>query len=175
MTFCHSWKQLYCPVGLICSLWGQVKWSFYTACTLVHSPCPAYSNPITFLDEETFGQKEKSLLTAESGLLFLYVTSQFTYDIAFMYNKNIYVWQVVKQPFHYSPVCLFLQHLLWRTEHAALHTLFPQTTAGNLQGYLWENQQPCCAYSGILGIPLVEAEKCKSCQSVCIYQFLFSA
>lgn len=29
----------------------------------------------------------KSLLTAESGVLFLYVPSQFTYDIPFMYNK----------------------------------------------------------------------------------------
>lgn len=83
----YAQKQLYCQGGLICSLWGQFKWSFCTACTLVHSPGPAYSNPIISLDEETFGQKQKSLLTAESGLLFLYVTSKFTYDITFMYNK----------------------------------------------------------------------------------------
>lgn len=62
MTFwkqLYSWKQLYGQGGFICLLWGQVKRSFCTACTLVHSTGPTCSNPIISLDEETFSQNRE--------------------------------------------------------------------------------------------------------------------
>lgn len=92
MTFwkqLYSWKQLYCQGGLICSLWGQFKWSFCRACTLVHSPGPAYSNPIISLDEETFFEKREKFADSWVSSFILTCHIQFTYDIPFMYNKIV--------------------------------------------------------------------------------------
>lgn len=115
MTLGPSWIHLYCHINLLsCLLQGSVKWPFYTAYLFVLSQAPIYSNPISSLsslDEETFGQKEKTFHTGSSWVSsFLYpqiLRPYFPMTWPYMHDINMQILCVAKQQFHYSAVCLF--------------------------------------------------------------------
>lgn len=182
MTLGPSWIHLYCHINLLsCLLQGSVKWPFYTAYLFVLSQAPIYSNPISSLsslDEETFGQKEKTFHTGSSWVSsFLYpqiLRPYFPMTWPYMHDINMQIYCVLRNNnFIIQLFASFSHHLPLGKEHEASHSLFSQSTAENLLDYLWENYQACCVHSSRWGISIDIVGKFKTCQSARIYHFHF--